>query len=87
MEVHVLHANYEIFHNVYLNVHHKNAPIKTKVIRGNQALYITKAYRKAGFDLTTRDSYFTTQVEFFTNPILTENTYFTNHREITRTWS
>ena len=33
--------------NVYLNVLNKHAPIKTKVTRGNQAPYITKAYRKA----------------------------------------
>ena len=38
-------ANYETFHNVYLNVLNKHAPIKTKVIRGNQVPYITKAYR------------------------------------------
>ena len=33
--------------NVYLNVLNKHAPIKTKVTRGNQAPYITEAYRKA----------------------------------------
>ena len=32
-----------------------------------------------GFDLTTRDSYFTILVEVFTNYILAENTNFTNH--------
>ena len=47
LEVDVVDANYETFHNVYLNVLNKHAPIKTKVIRGNQAPYITKAYRKA----------------------------------------
>ena len=35
----------------------------------------------SGFDLTTRDSYFTILVEVFTNHILVENTYFTNHIE------
>ena len=35
----------------------------------------------SGFDLTTRDSYFTNGVEVFTNHILAENTYFTNQRE------
>ena len=35
--------------------------------------------RVAGFDLKTRDSYFTILVEVFTNHIFTENTYFTNH--------
>ena len=47
LEVDVVDANDETFHNVYLNVLNKHAPIKTKVIRGNQAPYITKAYRKA----------------------------------------
>ena len=47
LEVDVVDANYETFHNVYLKVLNKHAPIKTKVIRGNQASYITKAYRKA----------------------------------------
>ena len=47
LEVDVVDANYETFHNVYLNVLNKHAPIKTKVIRGNEAPYITKAYRKA----------------------------------------
>ena len=46
MEVDVVDANYETFRNV-LNVLNKHVPIKTKVIRGNQARYITKAYRKA----------------------------------------
>ena len=47
LEVDVVDANYETFQNVYLNVLTKYAPIKTKVIRGNKAPYITKAYRKA----------------------------------------
>ena len=47
MEVDVVDADYETFHNVYLNVLNNHAPIKTKVIRGNKAPYITKAYRKA----------------------------------------
>ena len=47
LEVDVIDASYETFHNVYLNVLKENTPIKTKVIRGNQASYITKAYRKA----------------------------------------
>ena len=47
MEVDIVDANYETFHNVYFTVLNKHAPIKTKVIRGNQAPYITKAYRKA----------------------------------------
>ena len=46
-QVDVVDANYETFHNVYLNVLYKHAPTKTKVIRGNQASYITKAYREA----------------------------------------
>ena len=37
LEVDVVDANYETFHNVYRNVINKNAPIKTKVISGNQA--------------------------------------------------
>ena len=37
----------------------------------------------SGFDLTTRDSYFTILVEVFTNHILVENTYFTNPIEWT----
>ena len=32
----------------------------------------------SGFDLTTRDLYFTILVEVFTNYILAENTHFTN---------
>ena len=47
LEVNVADENYETFHNVYLNVLNKHAAIKTKVIRSNQAPYITKAYRKA----------------------------------------
>ena len=47
LEVDVVDANYETFHNAYLNVLNKHAPIKTKVIRGNEAPYIAKAYRKA----------------------------------------
>ena len=47
LEVDVIDASYETFHNVYLNVLKENTPIKTKVIRGNQASYITKAYREA----------------------------------------
>ena len=47
LEVDVIDANYETFHNVYLNVLNKHALIKTKVIRGNQEPYITKPYRKA----------------------------------------
>ena len=47
LEVDVVDADYETFHNVYLNVLNNHALIKTKVIRGNQAPYITKAYRKA----------------------------------------
>ena len=47
LEVDVVDTNYETFHNVYLNVLNKYAPIKTKVIRGNKEPYITKAYRKA----------------------------------------
>ena len=47
LKVDVVNANYETFHNVYLNVLNKYAPIKARVIRGNQAPYITKAYRKA----------------------------------------
>ena len=46
LEVDVVDAKYENFHNVYLNVLSKHAAINTKVIRGNQAPYITKAYRK-----------------------------------------
>ena len=46
LEVDVVDANYETFH-VYLNVVNKYEPIKTKAIRGNQAPYIAKAYRKA----------------------------------------
>ena len=45
LEVNVVDANYETFYNV-LKVLNKHVPIKTKVIRGNQAPYITKAYRK-----------------------------------------
>ena len=40
-----------------------------------------KAY--PGFDLMTRDSYFTILVEVFMNHILAENTYFMNHVEWT----
>ena len=47
LEVHVVDANYENFHYVYLNVLIEHASIKRKVIRGNQAPYITKPYRKA----------------------------------------
>ena len=36
----------------------------------------------AGFNLTTRDSYFTIQVEVFTNHVLVENSYFTNHKNM-----
>ena len=35
----------------------------------------------SGFDLTTRDSYFTILVEVFTNHVSAENTYFTNYTE------
>ena len=34
-----------------------------------------------GFDLTTRDSYFTILVKVFTNHSLEQNPYFTNHIE------
>ena len=34
---------------------------------------------RPGFDLTTRDSYFTIQVKIFMNLILLENTNSTNH--------
>ena len=37
----------------------------------------------SGFDLMTRDSYFTVLVEVFTIHILAEDTYFTNHVEWT----
>ena len=47
LEVDVVDANYGTFHNVCLNVLNKHAPIKTKVIRCNQAPYITKTYKKA----------------------------------------
>ena len=47
LEVDVVDTNYETFHNAYLNILNKHASIKTKVIKGNQAPYITKAYRKA----------------------------------------
>ena len=46
LEVDVADSSYETFHNVYLNVLNEHAPIKTKVVRGNQAPYVTKAYRK-----------------------------------------
>ena len=46
LKVGAVDATYETFHNVYLNVLNKHAPIKAKVIRGNQAPCITKAYRK-----------------------------------------
>ena len=39
--------------------------------------------KNTGFDLAARDSYFTILVEVFTNHILVENTYFTNHIEWT----
>ena len=42
LEVDVVDVNYETFHNA-LNVLNKHVPIKTKVIGGNQAPYITKA--------------------------------------------
>ena len=50
--------------------------------------YLLKFQKKAlilltGFDLTTRDSYFTILVEVFTNHISAENRYFTNHIEWT----
>ena len=38
-----------------------------------------------GFDLTTRDSYFTILIEVFTNHILTENAHFTNRIRANRT--
>ena len=47
LEVDVVDANFEAFHSVYFNVLNKHAPIKIKVIRGNQVPYITKEYRKA----------------------------------------
>ena len=37
----------------------------------------------SGFDLATRDSYFTIQSEVFSNHILAEHMYFTSHREWT----
>ena len=37
----------------------------------------------SGFDLTTRDSYFTILVEVIMNHILTKNTHFMNHVEWT----
>ena len=46
VEVDVVDAKYENFHNVCFNVLSKHAVINTKVVRGNQAPYITKAYRK-----------------------------------------
>ena len=38
---------------------------------------------RTGFDLTTRDSYFTILVEVFTDHILAEKIYFKNHIEWT----
>ena len=46
LEVDVVDANYETFHNVYLNILNKHAPIKTKVISGNQTPYITNVNQK-----------------------------------------
>ena len=45
-------------------------------------LFIVIAFG-SGFDLTTRDSYFTILVEVFTNHISDENKYFTNNIEWT----
>ena len=45
--------------------------------------FFNEIKESSGFDLTTRDSYFTILVEFFTDHILAENTYFTNHVERT----
>ena len=38
-------------------------------------------FDKTGFDLTTPDSCFTILLKVFTNHILAENTYSTNHKE------
>ena len=46
--------------------------------------FFNEIKESSGFNLTTRDSYFTILVEFFTNRILAENTYFTNHVERTK---
>ena len=46
LEVDVVDANYETSCNVYLSAL-KHGPIKTKMIRGNQAPHITKAHKKA----------------------------------------
>ena len=46
LEVDVVDAKYENFRNVYLNVLSKHAAVNTKVVTGNQAPYITKAYKK-----------------------------------------
>ena len=35
-----------------------------------------------GFNLTTRDSYFTILAEVLANHVLAKNTYFTNHVEL-----
>ena len=47
----------------------------TKIAKSSNKLFIS------GFDLMTHDSYFTILVEVFTNHILAEKTYFTNHTE------
>ena len=40
-------ASYELFEKLFLEVLDKHAPFKSKIIRGNQVPYMTKALRKA----------------------------------------
>ena len=46
----------------------------------------TTPHMYARFDLTAQDSYFMNLVEIFTNCILAEITYFTNHEQKNTVW-
>ena len=50
-------------------------------LRSLNMLTVERCSETVGFNLTTRDSYFTTLVEVFTNRVLAENTSFTNNVE------
>ena len=55
------------------------SPMAQSWLWGSQAS-VKKENFSTGFDLTTRDSYFTILVEVFTNHILTENIFRESYR-------
>ena len=71
---------YKIFYGMFLFKYDLNKiKIVLWIFRVDSQFQIYKIIIRSGFDLMTRDSYFTILVEVFTSHILSENTYFTYH--------